>query len=98
MGAQQAKESRSSGKEKHSHRAKPATATTPTAKVEAVRPGHSVNIFTEHSGKSILKKRKKNAMKHGWDTPDYGRHDIRSIIESPYIRPFHICLINIIFE
>ena len=52
MGAQQAKESRSSGKDKHSHRAKPVTATTPTTtKVEPVRLGHSVNIFTEHSGK-----------------------------------------------
>ena len=60
MGAQQAKESRSSGKEKHSHRAKPASATTPTAKVEAVRPGHSVNIFTEHSGKFDFKREEKN--------------------------------------
>ena len=73
MGAQQAKESRSSGKEKHSHRAKPASATTPTAKAEAVRPGHSVNIFTEHSGKFVFKRKEKNAMKHDQFT-DYGHN------------------------
>ncbi len=57
MGAQQAKETRvGSGKEKHGHRAKPAaSATTTAAKVDAVRSGHQVNIFTEHNGKYALR-------------------------------------------